>query len=154
MKPILKWAGGKNGLLKKIKEYLPSDLHQHNYHEPFVGGGAVFFHLEPKRGTINDVNERLINLYKVVRDDPLALIYEAKKLQAFVKDKKKYYELRDTFNSKINKVKSCARVYGSSTYPSFFEFPATKNGKIVDIPVACGSKGSVSNVDRSYLILS
>jgi DNA adenine methylase (dam) len=47
--------------------------HTH-YHEPFFGGGALFFDLEPKDGTINDTNPRLINFYKQVRDNPEELI--------------------------------------------------------------------------------
>ena len=70
MKPILKWAGGKSGLLNNIKEYLPSDIRQRNYHEHFVGGGALFFHLEPNKGSINDISERLTNFYRFVNNSP------------------------------------------------------------------------------------
>lgn len=70
--PILKWAGGKRQLLDELYSRFP-DSYSH-YHEPFFGGGALFFDLEPENGTINDTNARLINFYKQVRDQPGELI--------------------------------------------------------------------------------
>ncbi len=70
--PILKWAGGKRQLLDSLYARFPSSYDR--YHEPFIGGGAVFFDLEPDAGTINDANPRLVSLYETVRDDPDALI--------------------------------------------------------------------------------
>ena len=70
--PVLKWAGGKRQLLDEIYSRFPADYA--HYHEPFFGGGAVFFDLEPGDGTINDTNARLANFYEVVRDHPDALI--------------------------------------------------------------------------------
>ncbi len=72
VKPVLKWAGGKRQLLDEIYSRFP-ESYKH-YHEPFFGGGAVFFDLEPRNGTINDTNPRLINFYRVVRDHPDKLI--------------------------------------------------------------------------------
>lgn len=70
--PILKWAGGKRQLLDEIYHRFPAEYDA--YHEPFFGGGAVFFDLEPDNGTINDTNERLMNFYRQVRDSPHELI--------------------------------------------------------------------------------
>ena len=72
--PILKWVGGKRQLLFEILPLLPSNYS--TYVEPFVGGGAVFFELQPKKAIINDFNAELINVYKVVRDYPEELIKE------------------------------------------------------------------------------
>lgn len=72
VKPVLKWAGGKRQLLDEIYSRFPADYE--NYHEPFFGGGAVFFDLEPTGGTINDTNPRLVNFYRIVRDHPEELI--------------------------------------------------------------------------------
>jgi DNA adenine methylase len=72
VQPVLKWAGGKRQLLDEIYARF-SDSYEH-YHEPFFGGGAVFFDLEPENGTINDTNPRLINFYRIVRDRPEDLI--------------------------------------------------------------------------------
>jgi len=70
--PILKWAGGKRQLLDELHARFPHSYE--HFHEPFFGGGALFFDLEPNNGTINDTNSRLINFYKQVRDHPEDLI--------------------------------------------------------------------------------
>lgn len=70
--PVLKWAGGKRQLLDDIYARFPAEFE--TFHEPFFGGGAVFFDLEPSGGTINDANPRLINFYRAVRDHPDELI--------------------------------------------------------------------------------
>ena len=70
--PILKWAGGKRQLLDALYDRFPESYDR--YHEPFVGGGAVFFDLEPDAGSINDTNPRLVSLYERVRDEPERLI--------------------------------------------------------------------------------
>ncbi|VTT85748.1 Methyl-directed repair DNA adenine methylase [Halorubrum sp. DM2] len=70
--PILKWAGGKRQLLDELYARFPASFGR--YHEPFVGGGAVFFDLEPARATVNDANPRLVNFYEQVRDRPEELI--------------------------------------------------------------------------------
>jgi len=70
--PVLKWVGGKRQLLDAIIALKPTRFR--SYYEPFVGGGAVFFHLQPKKAIINDANAELINVYKVIRDSPKALI--------------------------------------------------------------------------------
>ena len=71
-KPFLKWAGGKRQLLPEIMNVMPADFSR--YFEPFIGGGAVFFDAQPKNALISDVNEELINCYKIVRDKPRDLI--------------------------------------------------------------------------------
>lgn len=70
--PILKWVGGKRQLLSEIMPLINKNCS--TYVEPFVGGGAVFFDLQPKKAIINDYNEELINVYKVVRDSVDELI--------------------------------------------------------------------------------
>jgi len=95
MTTILKWAGGKRILAPTIIATFPPDYAERRYHEPFLGGGAVFFTIRPRGGTVNDVNPRLINFYRVVKDDPDALIVEASK---YPYEKATYYRLRDRFN--------------------------------------------------------
>jgi len=77
VEPVLKWAGGKRQLLDEIYSRFPADYK--HYHEPFFGGGAVFFDLEPDDGTINDTNPRLVNFYRVVRDQPDELVSRLRK---------------------------------------------------------------------------
>jgi DNA adenine methylase len=96
MRPLLKWAGGKRSLVKRIVGLLPSDYAERRYHEPFFGGGAVFFHITPVGGSINDVNPRLMNFYRMVRDRPEELIEEASRYRY---DEEEYYSRRSRFNS-------------------------------------------------------
>lgn len=93
VEPILKWAGGKRQLLPEITAHFPETFSQ--FHEPFFGGGAVFFHLEPKNGSINDINDRLTNFYEVVREYPERLITENESHNA---SDEYYYDTRDEFN--------------------------------------------------------
>ena len=89
---FLKWPGGKRWLLKKLPEIF--SIQFNNYYEPFLGSGAVFFHLCPKESVLSDVNEELINLFVQMRDHPQEL---AKQLEAHQKKHSKtyYYEIRD-----------------------------------------------------------
>jgi len=95
--PFIKWVGGKRGLLKQILPLFPKKFN--NYHEPFLGGGAVFFELysqgllNDKQIYLSDINAELINAYNVVKNDPIGLIlnleiYSAKHSKDF------YYETR------------------------------------------------------------
>jgi len=106
LKPPLKWAGGKRSLIEQITELFPEDYRTRRYHEPFLGGGAVFFELEPENGTINDVNPKLMNFYRVVRDNPNDLIDEASKYRY---EEKEFYRRRKRFNKQeIPSVESAA----------------------------------------------
>lgn len=89
-KPLLKWIGGKNKLLKNLSLYVPTGYS--NYIEPFVGGGALLFYLNPSIGTINDSNRELINFYTQVRDNPIELL-ELTKL--YTLSEESYYLIRD-----------------------------------------------------------
>lgn len=98
--PILKWAGGKRQLLEEILSLFPKDYKDRRFHEPMFGGGAVTFHIEPKEGTINDVNSRLMRFYKVVRDEPNELI-EKNKTHEYGNNKDDFYKARKEFNRPI-----------------------------------------------------
>ena len=65
--PFLKWVGGKTSLLPELLRHVPQRLRR--YHEPFVGGGALFFAVAPRRATLSDNNAELIHCYCQVRDD-------------------------------------------------------------------------------------
>lgn len=76
-KPFIKWAGGKRQLLQELVRRVPRDFKR--YHEPFVGGGALFFELCPKSAYLIDSNAELINAYQVVKSKVLALIQDLKR---------------------------------------------------------------------------
>ena len=70
--PFLKWVGGKRQIMPVIEQHLPKGIK--HYIEPFIGGGAVFFHLQPKKAILNDFNSELINVYQVIRSDVEGLL--------------------------------------------------------------------------------
>jgi len=65
LRPIIKWPGGKSGEIEKFLPLLPE---YDRYIEPFFGGGALFFHLEPERAAINDISADLMEFYRLVAD--------------------------------------------------------------------------------------
>ncbi|MHA3839351.1 Dam family site-specific DNA-(adenine-N6)-methyltransferase [Mycoplasma sp. HF14] len=68
-KPFVKWAGGKTQILDELLKYVPEKFN--TYYEPFLGGGALFFKLQPKKAVINDINTHLISAYKCFMDEKL-----------------------------------------------------------------------------------
>lgn len=75
--PVVKWVGGKRQLLPQIRRLLPNRFS--TYFEPFVGGGAVLFDIQPKKAIINDYNSELINVYNVIKADLDSLLLDLKK---------------------------------------------------------------------------
>lgn len=93
-KPFLKWAGGKSQLLAQIVARLPQGFKR--YYEPFLGGGAVFFGLQPAKATLSDINSDLIDAYCAIRDDVEGVIAQ---LQAHRYAPDYFYALRATQTS-------------------------------------------------------
>lgn len=117
MNPVLKYRGGKSREIPRFLQYIPDDFER--YIEPFFGGGALYFYLEPENAVINDVNERLMTFYTQLKEqyplmrqqlNVLQNLYEEnqatfKKLKAATPDikvpnanEKLYYHMRDLFN--------------------------------------------------------
>jgi DNA adenine methylase len=104
-RPFLKWAGGKTQLLPQLERLLPERKLGACYHEPFVGSGALFFHLRRTgalagHAVLSDTVADLIGTWTAVRDEPKAL---AKRLHALglAHDEKQYYKERANFNDMI-----------------------------------------------------
>ncbi|MBX3000512.1 MAG: DNA adenine methylase [Caldilineaceae bacterium] len=95
--PLLKWAGGKSQLLAQLEPYFPQRYDR--LIEPFIGGAAVYFHLQPERAILADINPELVNFYRVVRDLPEALMAEIDALAAHPSHEYDpeavYYEIRN-----------------------------------------------------------
>lgn len=129
MRPILKYRGGKSKEIKYFHNYIPNFK---TYYEPFFGGGAVYFYLEPEHAVLNDVNSRLMKFYQDVKDEyelthiqltKLGEEYKANRLlfdeakkrhpNKRVDDKNEpiYYEMRDYFNGKKPTDLTYATVY-------------------------------------------
>jgi DNA adenine methylase len=78
--PFLKWAGGKGQLLDQFALLLPRDVATRCYHEPFLGGGALYFHLRPPRASLSDCNADLIATYAAVRNDVASVVRSLERL--------------------------------------------------------------------------
>ena len=95
--PVVKWVGGKRQLLDEITPLLPKRIT--NYCEPFLGGGAVLFSIQPSKAIVNDLNVDLITVYEVIRDDVEALIESLKKHE---NTSEYFYALRDIDRDKVS----------------------------------------------------
>lgn len=89
--PVLKWVGGKRQLIEDISPLIPKQIS--TYVEPFVGGAAILFHLQPKKAIINDFNDELMNVYQVIKEDPNGLIKILEKHKE-ANSEEYYYETR------------------------------------------------------------
>lgn len=89
--PFVKWVGGKRQLIDEIRRRLPDDFGERLYCEPFIGGGAVLFSLQPQRAVINDFNRELINTYRIVKRYPKALL---RLLETYPNDAEFFYQMR------------------------------------------------------------
>jgi len=109
--PFLKWVGGKRQIMSDIVRHLPANFSRLDLIEPFIGGGAVLFHLQPKNATINDYNSELMNVYDVIKTDIENLIVDLKKHK---NDPTYFYEIRkidrtDKFKT-LSKVERASRI--------------------------------------------
>lgn len=147
--PFLKWVGGKRQLIPEIREQLPKQISRLRYFEPFIGGGALFFSLQPKHAVINDYNEELINTYRVIRDYPEELIAS---LGEHVNTSNYFYQLRnldrepDTFRQLTAVQRASRIIYLNKTcYNGLYRvnnagefnvpFGSYRNPNIVNAPV-------------------
>jgi DNA adenine methylase len=95
--PFLKWAGGKWAIAASIARLLPRDVQGRVYREPFLGGGAMFFHLQPPRAVLSDSLVDLVETYRVVQSNVDALVSRLERLRA-THSTEQYYEVRRRFN--------------------------------------------------------
>ena len=147
MAPVLKWVGGKRQLLETIAPLIPKRIG--TYCEPFLGGGAVLFSLQPSRAIVNDLNGDLITVYEVIRDDVDALIAS---LEQHINTPEYFYSVRDLDRDKevyksLSKTEKASRlIYLNKTcYNGLFRvnssgefnspFGHYKNPNIVNEPV-------------------
>lgn len=116
--PILKWAGGKRHIAELLIHFLPSDWNSGTYFEPFLGGGAMFLHLEPKQARLSDLNSRLIGFYLLVKESPNLLLETINQLRCEFDNADSnmkseiFYEMRSRFNeSSPQELDSAALLY-------------------------------------------
>ena len=140
LKPILKWAGGKTQLLNDLIPLIPK--YTGKYIEPFVGGGALFFALQPKNAIIADSNPELINTYKQIANNVKEVI---ENLKQFKNDEEEFYQIRSLNPAELTPVEAAARfIYLNKTcFNGLYRvnrkgqfnvpFGHYKNPKIVDV---------------------
>jgi DNA adenine methylase len=97
--PFLKWAGGKWAVAPQIERLLPHDVRERVYREPFLGGGAMYFRLQPQTAFLSDSLVDLVATYQVVQHSVDALIPRLEKLKA-THSTEQFYAIRDAFNQK------------------------------------------------------
>lgn len=116
IRPIVKWVGGKRQVMNEIIKHVPNDFN--TYYEPFIGGAAVLFEIQPKKAVINDINIELINMYITVKNEVDKLIIDLKKHR---NTKEYYYSVRgldrdiDTYNELSNVEKASRLIYLNKT---------------------------------------
>jgi len=96
LKPLVKWSGGKSDEISLFEKYLPSPKDYDTYIEPFIGAGALYFHLnyqcKEKLNVINDVHTELIHFYKTIKYDYVNYVYNF--MQRNPNDEETYYKVR------------------------------------------------------------
>jgi DNA adenine methylase len=136
VKPFLKWVGGKTQLINEIERILPQDIKNNKkidcYVEPFIGGGAIFFHLVSnytvKKALLFDINKELILVYNVIKEDSNALIdFLVEHSDKFLKrdqDRRKEYflNIRKKFNEDLDGLilKNMMRIILKEHHKQFF----------------------------------
>lgn len=106
LKPLIKWSGGKSDEIKMFEKYFPT--HYNKYIEPFVGGGSVYFYLNPTTAVISDVHTELIDLYRSVGKGKGQEIYDF--MENSPNDEPTYYKIRDEMEIK-DELDSAKRFY-------------------------------------------
>jgi DNA adenine methylase len=98
LSPLIKWSGGKSEEIKMFEKHIPKN---YNYYiEPFIGGGAVYFYLNPDKAVITDVHTELIDFYKSIKDGKIDEIY--KFMEANKNTEEDYYKVRDKMEVKTS----------------------------------------------------
>jgi DNA adenine methylase len=130
MKPLLKYRGGKSKEIPYLMKHIPQ--YDGRYIEPFFGGGALFFHIEPKKSIINDINSKLMSFYSGIKSDFFNIKEELSEIEKIYTENRKeferlksktpnervnddnellYYQIRDMFNELSEKKYSDASLY-------------------------------------------
>ena len=101
--PLIKWSGGKSDEIKMFEKYFPNSYNL--YIEPFIGGGSVYFYLNPDNAVINDIHTELIDLYQSIGEGDSDKIYEF--MENNPNDEETYYKIRDEMiiNDKLDSAK-------------------------------------------------
>src|SRR5712692_7650350 len=113
--PFLRWAGGKQQLKRILLAFLPLDVSERTYREPFLGGGSLFFAIQPAAAVLSDANEHLIKCYEFVRDQP-TLVARYLRFHASKNTEAHYYRVRSAYNeSQFSAAQAARFIYLNKT---------------------------------------
>lgn len=162
--PVVKWVGGKRQIINELSQYLPKDGYT-KYYEPFLGGAAMLFHLQPQNAVVNDVNSDLINMYQVIKNNVEDLIQE---LETHPNEEQHFYDVRDwdrdkeAYNERTDVQKAARLIFLNKTcYNGLFRvnnagefntpFGHYVNPGIVNPPVLRAVSNYFNNNDITFL---
>lgn len=104
-KPVLKWAGGKQGLADRLIRFFPVDFRR--YYEPFIGGASVLLALQPRSAVIGDLNDWLLDAYEALRDDHARV---ARRLDSMVNTREEFERIRRVDPSQLDPFERAAHL--------------------------------------------
>lgn len=147
-KPFLKWAGGKTQIVSKLLSFLPRDVKNRVYHEPFLGAGSMFFAIKPSQSFLSDANEHLIKCYGAIGENPRLVcdyLNEHKRKNC----ERYYYQIRDLYNKADFSIAQAARfIYlNKACYNGVFRV-----NKLGEFNVPYGKKSELSLPCHDHLL--
>jgi len=143
-KPLIKWPGGKRSLAPIILNFIPESYR--TYYEPFLGGGAIFFALQPDKAVLSDINDELINTYIQIRDEPESL---TKILKSLKNNEHDYYKVRSS--SPRSPIRKAARIIYLTRLAFNGIHRVNQNGQF-NVPY--GYKEHLATVDEELLTVT
>ena len=163
--PVLKWVGGKRQLLDTFQPLLPAKIT--TYCEPFVGGGALLFHLQPRTAYINDINPELMRVYTVIKNDVDELINELMKFENTLEQFQtvRNWDRDEQYYATLSDVQKAARVLylNKTCYNGLYRvnnagefnspFGHYRNPNIVNAPVLRAVSAYFNSVDVHMSIM-
>lgn len=144
-KPFLRWAGSKRSVVNKLAQNSPQKYSR--YLEPFVGSGALFFHLNPKDALISDLNWEVVNLFIQVKSRPMEL---HERLIAPSRDKETYLAIRQSFGEEDDDLDHAASMLYLNRNCFNGLYRTNKTGKF-NVPYAAQRRGNYPTRDDILL---
>ena len=141
-RPFLRWAGSKRSVVKKLAANIPPSFNR--YIEPFVGSGALFFHLNPGCAILSDLNWEVVNLFKQVKERPREL---HKRLIAPDRERDTYIRIRQGFGSETdNLARATSMLYlNRNCFNGLYR--TNKSGKF-NVPYAHQRRGEYPSIEN------
>jgi DNA adenine methylase len=147
LRPFLKWAGGKRRLITQYHDYFPDFQDINRYYEPFIGGGAIFFHYQPETAVLADRNQTLMDVYQAVQQDVDAVIAA---LKPHHNDSDYFYEVRAWDVTTLTLAQRAARIIFLNKTCFNGLFRENSKGKF-NVPFGRYKKPKICDEDRLRL---